>query len=156
MRTDGLVTLQLREDQSLLASGKGALDHSVGTSLSMVRSHVLRQGSSPLATSPERRDGTAGLGQTLGLGHGRHVAALHLLGVDHIHEGANEDLRCQHGSAALGAVGTDVLVRRRLRLPQAIAAIDMSPGSAGRGGGLEHSETDITEQAGVQRLLSNE
>ena len=150
------MTLQLREDQSLLASGKGALDHSVGTNLSMVRSHVLRQGSSPLATSSERSDGTTGVGETLGLGHGRHVAALHLLGVDDIHEGANENLRCQHGSPALRAVGTNVLVRCRLRLRKAIAAIDMAAGSAGRGGLVEHSETDITEQAGIQRLLSDE
>ena len=130
MRTYGLVTLQLREDQSLLASGKGALDHSVGTNLSMVRSHVLRQGSSPLATSSESGDGTTGLGQTLGLGRGRHVAALHLLGGNHVVERAIEHLSRHHRSTTLWTFGPDILIRRRLRLTQAIATIEMS-GRAG-------------------------
>ena len=126
MRAYSLVSLQLREDQSLLASGMGALDHSVGASLSMLGINVLRQGSSPLATSSERRDGTAGLGQTLGLGDGRHVATLHLHGANHVHERPIDNLGGQHLRTAFGTAVTNVLIDRRLDLTQTIAAIEMS------------------------------
>ena len=108
----------------------GALDHSVGASLSMLGLNVLRQGSSPLATSSESGDGTTGLGQTLGLGRGRHVAALHLLGGNHVVERAIEHLSRHHRSTTLWTFGPDILIRRRLRLTQAIATIEMS-GRAG-------------------------
>ena len=125
MRTHSLVYLQLREDQSLLASGMGALDHSVGASLSMLGLNVLRQGSSPPAASSERRDGTTELG-TLGLGHGRHVATLHLHGANHVHERAIQYLGGQHLRTAFGAAVANVLIGRRLGLAQTIAAIVMS------------------------------
>lgn len=148
----GLVILQLREDKPFLASGKGALDHAMETSLSMLGRNILRERSSPLASSPERRDGATGLGQTLGLGHGRHVAALHLLGGDHGHEGAIEDLRGEKGQPTLRAIAPDVPNRRRLRLAQAIATIEMSR-LARRGGLVQHPKADVAKQAGINLLL---
>ena len=97
----------------------GALDHSVGASLSMLGLNVLRQGSSPLATSSERRGGTTGLGQTLGLGHGRHVATLHLHGANHVHERPIQYLGGQHLRTTFWAFVTNVLIGRRLGLTQA-------------------------------------
>ena len=126
MRANGLVILQLREPEPFLASGEGAHNHSVDTSLGMLGLNILRERSFPLAPSSERRDGTAGLSQTSGLGHGRHVAALHLLGGDHVHERAILNLIGHHRRTTIGAFGSNVGISCCLHLAQATIAIEVS------------------------------
>ena len=154
MRTGGLVALQLREDEPLLASQR-ALNDAVDTGLGMVGLDKLRKRPAPLAAPAKDRGGVPGLRQTANLRPGRHVAALHLLRGDHVHQRAVENLRRQHRNSALGTVLLDVGVGRASGPTQTIGAVEVAV-LARRGRLIEDPEANVAEEAGIERLIYEE
>ena len=148
------MALQLREDEPLLAP-QGALNNAVDTGLGMVGLDKLRKRPAPLAAPAKDRGGVTGLRQTANLGPGRHVAALHLLRGDHVHQRAVENLRRQHRNPALGTVLLDVGVGRTSGPAQTIGAIEVAV-LARRGRLIEDPEAYVAQEAGVERLIYEE